>query len=58
MLPFDYRPRTRIVFRDARSRCSASCVASTAFAATQWTGTFNPRPFDASAALALYESAY
>ena len=27
-------------------------------AATQWTGTFNPRPFDASAALALYEDAY
>jgi alcohol dehydrogenase len=29
-----------------------------AAAATQWTGTFNPRPFDAAAALALYESAY
>lgn len=27
-------------------------------AAGQWTGTFNPRPFDASAALALYERAY
>jgi len=27
-------------------------------AATQWTGTFNPRPFDAAAALALYESAF
>jgi alcohol dehydrogenase len=27
-------------------------------AATQWTGTFNPRPFDAAAALALYECAY
>jgi alcohol dehydrogenase len=27
-------------------------------AATQWTGTFNPRPFDAEAALALYERAY
>lgn len=27
-------------------------------AATQWTGTFNPRPFDASAALELYECAY
>jgi alcohol dehydrogenase len=27
-------------------------------AATQWTGTFNPRPFDAAAALALYERAY
>jgi alcohol dehydrogenase class IV len=27
-------------------------------AATQWTGTFNPRPFDAAAALALYENAY
>jgi alcohol dehydrogenase class IV len=29
-----------------------------AAAATQWTGTFNPRPFDARAALALYERAY
>jgi len=27
-------------------------------AATQWTGKFNPRPFDATAALALYELAY
>ena len=27
-------------------------------AAGQWTGTFNPRPFDAAAALALYEEAY
>ena len=27
-------------------------------AAGQWTGTFNPRPFDANAALALYEKAY
>jgi alcohol dehydrogenase len=27
-------------------------------AATQWTGTFNPRPFDAAAALSLYEQAY
>ncbi len=27
-------------------------------AATQWTGTFNPRPFDAAAGLALYERAY
>jgi alcohol dehydrogenase len=27
-------------------------------AAQQWTGTFNPRPFDAAAALALYEAAY
>jgi alcohol dehydrogenase len=26
-------------------------------AATQWTGTFNPRPFDAAGALALYERA-
>jgi alcohol dehydrogenase len=29
-----------------------------AAAAKQWTGTFNPRPFDAAAALALYERAY
>ena len=27
-------------------------------AAKQWTGAFNPRPFDAAAALALYERAY
>jgi alcohol dehydrogenase len=27
-------------------------------AATQWTGTFNPRPFDAAAARHLYEQAY
>jgi alcohol dehydrogenase len=27
-------------------------------ATKQWTGTFNPRPFDAAAALALYERAY
>jgi len=27
-------------------------------AATQWTGTFNPRPFDAAGALELYEHAY
>ena len=27
-------------------------------AATQWTGTFNPRPFDHEAALSLYEAAF
>jgi alcohol dehydrogenase len=27
-------------------------------AAEQWTGTFNPRPFDRTAALGLYEAAY
>jgi alcohol dehydrogenase len=32
--------------------------ALAADAATQWTGTFNPRPFDAAAAFALYENAY
>ena len=32
--------------------------ALAADAATQWTGTFNPRPFDAAAALALYEQAW
>jgi alcohol dehydrogenase len=32
--------------------------ALAADAATQWTGTFNPRPFDAGAALTLYERAY
>jgi alcohol dehydrogenase len=29
-----------------------------AAASKQWTGTFNPRPFDAAAALQLYERAY
>ena len=32
--------------------------ALAADAATQWTGTFNPRPFDQSAALMLYRNAY
>jgi alcohol dehydrogenase len=32
-------------------------AALSADAATQWTGTFNPRPFDSAAALALYERA-
>ena len=27
-------------------------------AATQWTGTFNPRPFDAAGALELYDRAF
>jgi alcohol dehydrogenase len=35
----------------------ADLPALAADAATQWTGTFNPRPFDAAAALALYERA-
>ena len=33
-------------------------AALAADAATQWTGTCNPRPFDAAAALELYEGAY
>jgi alcohol dehydrogenase len=32
--------------------------ALAAAAAEQWTGTFNPRPFDKDAALRLYEQAY
>jgi alcohol dehydrogenase len=32
--------------------------ALAADAATQWTGTFNPRPLDRAAALRLYEAAY
>jgi alcohol dehydrogenase class IV len=32
--------------------------ALAADAATQWTGTFNPRPFDAAGALELYERAW
>ena len=35
-----------------------SLPALAADAAKQWTGTFNPRPFDAAAALRLYERAY
>ena len=35
----------------------ADLSALAADAATQWTGTFNPRPFDAAAALELYERA-
>ena len=27
-------------------------------AARQWTGTFNPRPFDAAGALEIYSAAY
>ena len=37
-------------------RVALSALA--ADAATQWTGTFNPRPFDATAALDLYQRAY
>ena len=38
------------------SRADLPALASAA--AAQWTGTFNPRPFDAVAALRLYEDAY
>jgi alcohol dehydrogenase len=37
---------------------AADLDALAADAATQWTGTFNPRPFDQSAALDLYRNAY
>jgi alcohol dehydrogenase class IV len=36
----------------------ADIEALAADAATQWTGTCNPRPFDAQSARTLYESAY
>jgi alcohol dehydrogenase len=36
----------------------ADIPALAADAATQWTGTFNPRPFDADRAIDLYEAAY
>jgi alcohol dehydrogenase len=36
----------------------ADLPALAADAATQWTGTFNPRPFDAAAAQKLYEAAF
>ena len=38
------------------SRADLPALASAA--AAQWTGTFNPRPLDAAAALTLYENAY
>jgi alcohol dehydrogenase len=37
-------------------RADLSALAE--LAAPQWTGTFNPRPFDARAALTLYQTAY
>ena len=37
---------------------AADLPALAADAATQWTGTFNPRPFNQSAALDLYRNAY
>jgi len=43
--------------RDAGVEASALESLSAA-AAKQWTGTFNPRPFDVAAARALYEQAY
>jgi alcohol dehydrogenase len=36
----------------------ADLDALAAAAASQWTGSFNPRPFDAAAALAIYRKAY
>jgi len=36
----------------------ADIAALAADAATQWTGTFNPRPFDAAAAQKLYDAAF
>jgi alcohol dehydrogenase len=40
------------------SASRADLRALAADAATQWTGTFNPRAFDEAAALSLYERAY
>jgi alcohol dehydrogenase len=37
---------------------AADLEALAADATTQWTGTFNPRPFDQSGALDLYRNAY
>jgi alcohol dehydrogenase len=47
------RPRLRDL---GVARGDLAALASDA--ATQWTGTFNPRPFDGEAALTLYERAY
>jgi alcohol dehydrogenase len=43
--------------RDAGVRSDA-LPGLAALAAQQWTGTFNPRPFDASGALEIYQAAY
>ena len=48
----------RATLRDLGVPRARACAGLAAAAATQWTGTFNPRPFDAAAALALYERAY
>ena len=50
--------------RACRARCAISACRRTdwpalaADAEKQWTGTFNPRPFNAAAALELYQAAY
>jgi alcohol dehydrogenase len=36
----------------------ASLPTLASLAAQQWTGTFNPRPFDAEGALQIYKAAY
>jgi alcohol dehydrogenase len=41
----------------AHGAAEADLPELASLAAQQWTGTFNPRPFDAAAALALYRSA-
>ena len=38
--------------------CEQDLPALADDAASQWTGTFNPRPFDEAAALAIYKDAY
>jgi hypothetical protein len=61
--PRSYRFRYLDGWREKDSR-AALCFgrsfekALAADAATQWTGACNPRPFDATAALELYERAY
>ena len=47
--PFSILTKSTLILRDLDVLTEA---------ATQWTGTFNPRPFDAAGALVLYERAY
>ena len=48
----------RATLRELGVSRAAHSPALAADAATQWTGTCNPRPFDAAAAGALYEAAF
>ena len=51
------RRRAAVALSDAGVAASALPELA-ALAAQQWTGTFNPRPFDAAGALEIYRAAY